>query len=62
MNTRAAGVRQKFQKLKERRRVERRMAPLSKRLGGVLLEHKYFGTHLDDKGSTTIPQLEMKNF
>ena len=38
------------------------MAPLSKELDGVLLEHKYFGTHLDDKGSTTVPQLEMKNF
>ena len=43
-------------------RVERRMAPLSKELGGVLLEHKHFGAHLDDKGNTTDPQLELKNF
>ena len=27
------------------------MAPISKELGGVLLEHKHFGVHFDDKGS-----------
>ena len=38
------------------------MAPLCKELGGVLLEIKYFGAHLDDKGNTTDLQLELKNF
>ena len=32
-------------------RVERRMAPISKELGGVLLEQEHFGVHFDDKGS-----------
>ena len=35
-------------------RVERRMA--------ALLEHNYFGAHLDDKGHTIDHQLELKNF
>lgn len=38
------------------------MAPLCKELGGVFLEQKYFGTHLDEKGNTIDPQLELKNF
>ena len=38
------------------------MAPLCKELGGVLLEIKYFGAHLDDKGNTIDLQLELKNF
>ena len=42
-------------------RVERRMAPLSKELSGVLLEHEHFGSHLDDRGNTIHPQLELKN-
>ena len=42
-------------------RVKRRMAPLSKELGDVLLERKHFGVHLDDKGNAIDPQLELKN-
>ena len=42
--------------------LERRMAPLNKDLGGVLLEHKHFGVHMDDKESTIDPQLDLKNF
>ena len=38
------------------------MAPLSKVLGGVLLEHKHFGADLDVKGNTIDPKLELKNF
>ena len=39
------------------------MAPLSKELGSVLLvEHEHCGAHLDDKGNTIDPQLELKNF
>ena len=43
-------------------RVKRRMAPLSKELGGALLKHKHFGAHLDGKGNTINRQLELKNF
>ena len=43
-------------------RVERRMALLSKELSGVLLEHEHFESHLDDRGNTIDPQLELKNF
>lgn len=43
-------------------RVERRMAPLSKRLTGVILPHEHFGSHLDDKGITTDDNLEKRNF
>ena len=43
-------------------RVKRRMAPLCKELGGVFLEQKYFGAHLDEKGNTIDPQLELQNF
>ncbi|GBP50086.1 hypothetical protein EVAR_17347_1 [Eumeta japonica] len=42
--------------------VERRMAPLSKRLAGVILPHEHFGSHLDDKGMTTDDDLEKRNF
>ena len=38
------------------------MAPLSKNLGVVLLEHKHFGANLGDKGNTIDPQLELKTF
>ena len=41
-------------------RVERRKAPLNIELGGVLLEHEHFGVHLDDKGDTIDPYLELK--
>jgi hypothetical protein len=43
-------------------RVERRMAPLSKELAGVILQHDHFGTHLDDQGRTIDYDLEEKNF
>ena len=43
-------------------RVERRMAPLSRELAGLLLEHEHFGSHLDSQGRTIDEALEMKNF
>lgn len=43
-------------------RVERRMAPLSKRLSGVILPHEHFGSHLDNKGITIDDDLEKRNF
>ena len=42
--------------------VERRMAPLSKALAGVLLPHDTYGNHLDSEGKTTDTELEKKNF
>jgi len=43
-------------------RVERRMAPLSKELAGVILPYDSFGSHLDNQGRTTDQELELKNF
>lgn len=43
-------------------RVERRMAPLSKELSGLILPHEYYGTHLDANGKTIDPELEKKKF
>lgn len=43
-------------------RVERRMAPLSRELSGVILPHDHFGSHLDSSGKTTDEELELKNF
>ncbi|KAL4719432.1 hypothetical protein ACJJTC_009058 [Scirpophaga incertulas] len=43
-------------------RVERRMAPLSLPLSGLVLPHDTFGNHLDAKGKTTNSDLELKNF
>lgn len=43
-------------------RVERRMAPLSRQLTGVILPHDKFGTHLDASGDTIDDELEVKNF
>lgn len=43
-------------------RVERRMAPLSRDLSGLILDHAHFGTHLDEKGMTVDAELEQKNF
>ena len=43
-------------------RVERRMAPLSKELSGVILPHETYGSHLDNKGKTVDPEMEKKNF
>ncbi|CAF0723360.1 unnamed protein product [Adineta steineri] len=42
--------------------VERRMAPLSHELSGLILPHDYYGNHLDESGRTTDPQLELQNF
>ena len=41
---------------------ERRMAPLSHDLAGVILPHDMFGTHLDGSGKTIDNKLEEKNF
>lgn len=43
-------------------RVERRMAPLSKCLVGIVLPHDHYGTHLDNNGNTVDPDLEKENF
>lgn len=43
-------------------RVERRMAPLSKQLTGVVLTYDTYGTHLDSRGKTCDPELELRNF
>ena len=43
-------------------RVERQMAHLSRELAGVLLPHEFFGSHLDAKGKTIDPELELRNF
>ncbi|CAF2596257.1 unnamed protein product [Rotaria sp. Silwood2] len=42
--------------------VERRMAPLSHDLAGLILPHDHFGTHLNDSGVTVNPELERTNF
>ena len=42
--------------------VERRMAPLSKELSGLVLPHDKYGSHLDDQGLTIDTDLEKKNF
>ena len=42
--------------------IERRMAPLSKQLAGIVLPHDSFGTHLDANGVTVDPKKEMENF
>jgi hypothetical protein len=43
-------------------RVERRMAPLSHDLAGVILPHDQFGSHLNSRGETTNNELEKANF
>jgi len=43
-------------------RVERRMAPLSKELCGLVLEHNHFGSHLDNNGKTVDHEKELQNF
>lgn len=43
-------------------RVERRMAPLSRELTGVVLKHDNFGSHLDSSNRTTDLELEKRNF
>ena len=42
--------------------VERRMAPLSHDLVGIILPHDTFGNHLDSSGKTIDMELEKKNF
>ena len=44
------------------KQVERRMAPLSKALSGLLLPHETFDTHLDSSRKTTDVNLEKRNF
>ena len=41
---------------------ERRMAPLSHDIAGVILPHDAFGTHLDGNGKTVDEELEKQNF
>ncbi|KAG5860711.1 hypothetical protein JTB14_029385, partial [Gonioctena quinquepunctata] len=43
-------------------RVERRMAPLSRELAGLILPHDHLGSHLDDRGVTINEHLERSNF
>ena len=42
--------------------IERRMAPSSKELAGIVLPHDTFGNHLDGSGNTTDPEMELNNF
>jgi hypothetical protein len=42
--------------------VERRMAPLSRDLAGLILPHDHYGSHLDASGKTCDLELEKKNF
>lgn len=42
--------------------VERRMAPLSRQLSGIILPHEHYGTHLDGSGKTIDVELEKQNF
>ncbi len=42
--------------------VERRMAPLSRELAGVVLPHEHYGSHLDSSGKTIDTELERRNF
>lgn len=43
-------------------RVERRMAPLSKDLCGLVLPHDFYGNHLNNRNETIDVELEKKNF
>eukprot|EP01083_Nonionella_stella_P022441 62054_1 len=43
-------------------RIERRMAPLSKELVGLVLKHDQCGSHLDNQKQTIDEDLERKNF
>ncbi len=42
--------------------VERRMAPLSHDLAGIILPHDHFGSHLSESGVTINIDLEKLNF
>lgn len=41
---------------------ERRMAPLSRDLCGIVLDHEHFGSHLDKNAKTIDEELEKRNF
>ena len=43
-------------------KVERRMAPLSKTLSGIILPADTYGSHLDSSNKTVDDELEYKNF
>lgn len=43
-------------------KVERRMAPLSYQLSGLILQHDFYGSHLDNQGKTIDLELEKENF
>lgn len=43
-------------------KVERRLAPLSRELFGVVLPHDPFGSHLNDSGAIVDEELEKRNF
>ncbi|GBO27060.1 hypothetical protein AVEN_143994-1 [Araneus ventricosus] len=43
-------------------RVERRMAPLSRELCGLILLHDHYGSHLDENGRTIDEDIEQNNF
>lgn len=42
--------------------VERRMAPLSKDVSGIILPYDAYGNHLDKSGRTVDDELEKRNF
>ena len=42
--------------------VERRMAPLSRELIGVIFDHQHFGNHLNSAKVTVDVELEKRNF
>lgn len=42
--------------------VERRMAPLSRELAGVIFDHQHYGVHLNSKKDTVDSELEKRNF
>ena len=43
-------------------RVERKMAPLSKEVTGLILPHDHYGSHLNERGNTIDSELEKTNF
>lgn len=43
-------------------RVERRMAPLSRELSGLILPHDFYGSHLNNSCVTIDKELELNNF
>jgi hypothetical protein len=43
-------------------RIERRMAPLSRELSGLIVDHAHYASHLDSQNRTVDTDLEKKNF